>query len=92
MKVHEMKLSAAWFDDVASGAKRFEVRKDDRGGFAKDDILVLKEIDHNRNNVPYYTGRALAVKVAYVLAYEDFPDGIRKGYAVLGLGTPAVIG
>ena len=91
MKVHEMKLSAAWFDDVASGAKRFEVRKDDRGGFAKGDILVLKEVDCNENDVLFYTGRALAATVAYVLTSADFPEGIRKGYAVLGLGMVAVM-
>lgn len=92
MIVHEMKINARWFDDVASGAKNFEIRKNDRdGGFTKGDILVLKEIEKNGNGVPYYTGRAVAAKVAYVLTEADFPEGIRKGYAILGLGKAVVL-
>jgi len=91
LNVHEMKISAKWFGDLARGAKSFEIRKDDRGGFAPGDILILREVDYNDNDVIYYTGRIITVKVTYVLTSSQFPDGIRKGYAVLGLGKPAVM-
>jgi len=91
MKTHEMKLKTQYFDAVASGIKTFEIRKDDRGGFSAGDVLILREIDYNDNDVLYYTGRIITVKVTYVLTSAQFPDGIRKGYAVLGLGKPAVM-
>lgn len=30
-KRHEVKIAASYYDDVASGKKRFELRKNDRG-------------------------------------------------------------
>lgn len=41
MKTHELKLDTKFFDDVKSGKKNFEIRKNDRD-FENGDILVLK--------------------------------------------------
>lgn len=91
MKVHDMKLNTRWFDEVAAGEKNYEIRKDDRGGFSAGDVLVLREVDYNDNDVVYYTGRIVTAKVTHVITHEQFPDGLKKGYAVLGLGKPAVV-
>jgi hypothetical protein len=42
MATHELKTVAPHFAHVQSGAKRAEIRKDDRG-FAVGDVLVLRE-------------------------------------------------
>lgn len=41
MKTHELKLDIKYFDDVKSGKKNFEVRKNDRD-FQVGDILEMK--------------------------------------------------
>ncbi|RZI48444.1 DUF3850 domain-containing protein [Lactococcus kimchii] len=43
MKTHELKLDIKYFDDVESGKKNFEIRKNDRD-FQVGDILELKKI------------------------------------------------
>ena len=44
MKTHELKLDIKYFDDVKSGKKKFEIRKNDRD-FVVGDILDLKAWD-----------------------------------------------
>ena len=91
MTAHEMKLHTRWFDAVANGTKRFEIRKDDRGGFKAGDCLILKEIDYNDNDGLYYTGRRIIVKITHVLTAKQFPEGIKAGYAILSLDKPVVM-
>lgn len=78
MAIHELKLAPGWFDAVADGRKTFEVRRDDRG-FAVGDTLCMREYDGT------YSGRRCCAEVAYILKGEDFPDGIRPGYVVMGI-------
>jgi len=87
-KVHELKILPEFFAAVASGAKTFEVRRDDRG-YAVGDTLVLREwIEwHWTPYGGYYTGRYVVRRVTYVLRHEDFPEGIAEGFCVLGLGN-----
>lgn len=40
MKVHELKLNTAYYDDVKTGLKTFEIRKNDRD-FKVGDVLSL---------------------------------------------------
>jgi len=90
MTVHELKIDHRWFDAVASGAKNFEVRRDDRH-YQPGDVLVLREWFDYRWS-PYggfYTGRAVMRRVTYVLRHEDFPEAIAEGYCVLGLREEA---
>lgn len=44
MKTHELKLDINYFEDVKSGFKNFEIRKNDRD-FQVGDILELKNFD-----------------------------------------------
>ncbi len=74
---HELKVVPEFFDDLVTGMKRFEVRKEDDKHFFPGDKLVLREWDGKA-----YTGRRLELRVTYVL--RAFP-GIEAGYAVLSL-------
>ena len=59
--IHAIKISPKYFEGVRSGAKRFELRKNDRD-YQVGDYLALNEWDGSA-----YTGRAELVKVTYAL-------------------------
>lgn len=73
-KVHIIRLGASFFDDVRSGRKSFELRKNDRG-YKQGDILEMMEFADGRN-----TGRSVRVLVTYIL--EDY-TGLEDGYCIM---------
>lgn len=76
-KVHNVKLGATFFDDVKTGRKTFELRKNDRG-YKEGDTIVLHEYKDGTT-----TGRTIEKKIVYML--EDF-TGLEDGYCIIGLG------
>ena len=74
---HELKIYPKYLDDVLSGIKTFEVRKNDRR-FLVGDTLVLKEWDNIK-----YSGREVRATVVYMLDDKFF--GLTPGYVVLGI-------
>lgn len=78
MTTHVLKILKQYADEVAAGNKMFEVRKNDRN-FQKGDHVQFMVIDqeglHLLDTVMY--------EITYVLA--DFPTGLKKGYAVIGI-------
>lgn len=84
-KAHELKCWPEYFEQMVSGAKRFDVRFDDRG-FEVGDTLELREFVPEREarftEWSPYTGRILFCTVGYIL--RDFA-GLQPGYVVLGL-------
>lgn len=76
-KVHDVKLGATFFEDVKTGRKTFELRKNDRG-YKEGDTIVLHEYKDGAT-----TGRTITKKIAYML--EGF-TGLEDGYCILGLG------
>lgn len=76
-KVHDVKLGATFFEDVKTGRKTFELRKNDRE-YKEGDMIVLNEYKDGAA-----TGRTITKKIAYML--EDF-KGLEDGYCILGLG------
>ena len=78
MKIHDLKIDPEYFDDVITGEKRFEVRKNDRG-FKKGDLLNLQEYDREKKE---YTGRKTLIPVRYILDNQEY---LREGYVILGL-------
>lgn len=58
---HDLKCDALYFDLVAAGVKRFELRRNDRG-YKVGDLLRLRE--HQGDG---YTGRECTVRVTYLL-------------------------
>ncbi len=76
MMIHELKILPEYFEAVADGTKRFELRKDDRG-FTVGDEIILKEW-----NGTEYTGRSVKKQISYILKNYT---GLAEGYAVLSL-------
>ena len=85
MTVHDLKCIEPWFEYCCSGAKPFEVRKNDRD-FKKGDIITLHQFDPHQPKAAGngYTGRSASFEITIVLDYED-AKGIQAGYVVLGL-------
>lgn len=79
-KVHDVKLGTTFFDDVKTGRKTFELRKNDRG-YKEGDTIVLHEYKDGTT-----TGRTITKKIVYIL--ED-STGLEDGYCILGLGEAA---
>ena len=78
---HELKLLTEFFDDVVSGVKSFELRRNDRG-FKCEDVLVLNEFC-NKCEEPYYTGRHVEKTVVYILQGGNY--GLESDYVILGI-------
>lgn len=76
-KVHNVKLGATFFEDVKSGRKSFELRKNDRG-YKVGDMITLHEYKDGSE-----TGRCITKKIVYML--EEF-QGLKEEYCILGLG------
>ena len=75
-KTHSIRLAAMYFEDVASGKKTFELRKNDRG-YKEGDILELMEFTDGRN-----TGRSIKALVTYM--FEEY-TGLADGYCIMGI-------
>lgn len=78
MKTHELKTTQPHFEHARSGAKRAEIRRDDRG-FAVGDVLVLREYDPASCS---YSGREVEVRVTHVLSGFE---GLAAGYVSLSI-------
>ena len=94
MRIHELKILDHYFEDVISGRKTFEIRRNDRD-YHVGDLLALNEIatpeDASCCDQSVYTGRSCIVKVNYLL---DAPHLLQHDYVVLGIrpcrvGRPA---
>lgn len=73
---HELKTIQPYFNDVLSGNKNFEVRKNDRD-YKVGDYLKLKEWDGEK-----FTGNYITVRIKYIL---DNPSYCKEGYVVIAL-------
>lgn len=76
MTVHLLKIRQEYYEAVQSGAKRFEVRKNDRA-YAVGDLLALMAPNEHQT--------AFIVRITYILDADQFPEGIKPGYCVLGI-------
>lgn len=75
-KIHDIKIAASYYDDVTSGRKRFELRKNDRG-YKVGDSLKMLEFKNGK-----HTGRTIDADVIYLL--EEYA-GLEEGYCILGI-------
>ena len=73
--IHSVKCLTDYFNDVLSGRKGFEVRKNDRD-YRVGDFLALNEFDGSS-----YTGRCAMVYVDYLLANEF----CKEGFVIMGI-------
>lgn len=82
-KVHKIRLASQYFDDVCSGRKSFELRKDDRG-YEEGDILEMSEFKDGKP-----TGRMVRVLVTYIL--KEY-TGIEDDYCIMATKVMSVRG
>lgn len=89
MSVIIKKIVPEWFDAIASGKKKFELRLSDFQ-IGEDDILRLEEwIGEGKDRKP--TGRFLEKKVNYVRKVDlkswikEQPELVEKGFYVIQL-------
>ena len=82
-KVHEIKIAASYYDDVTSGRKRFELRKNDRGYKVGDSLKMLEFADGR------HTGRIIDADIIYML--EEYA-GLEEGYCILGIDAKVFSG
>lgn len=76
--IHGLKILPKYYNDVVSGKKKFELRKNDRD-YKVGDILKLKEYENGE-----YTGRTHTCYIRYIL--KDCSEyGLMDGYCILGL-------
>lgn len=69
---HHLKTWPRFYENVASGAKTFEIRKDDRD-FNAGDVLVLQEYEPDAKA---YTGRECAVRVTFVTSLRPLHNAV----------------
>ncbi len=81
-KVHDLRIESRYYPASVSGAKNFEVRKNDRN-YQVGDILHLYEF----TNSGKITGREHYAKIQYILSDCEY---LKEGYVVLGL-IPCVV-
>lgn len=74
-KIHEIKIAAMYYEDVISGKKSFELRKND--GYKQGDKLIMLEFKDGK-----HTGRITNADIVYML--EDY-TGLAEGYCILGI-------
>lgn len=82
--IHELKAALSVFDDLLSGAKTFEFRRNDHG-FTQGNYLLLQEYRTTRNE---YTGRSVLVRVTYILAGGAF--NIPPDYCIMSIERVAL--
>ena len=85
--IHVRKVKPEYFEDLLSGAKRFELRREEEGEepFAVGDYLGLNEYDPGGEHVDRharYTGRCLLFEIVYILRGHELE---LPGVVVLGL-------
>ena len=87
--VHVKKVLPEYFEALANGEKRFELRKEDPSepSFAVGDILALNEYDPAKYvaAADQYTGRCMFFKINYILRDCDL---LADGCVALSLSIP----
>lgn len=77
--IHHLKVWPRYYDALANGDKRWEVRLNDRG-FAVDHLLVFHKWDPKAG--AYRDGPLLYAKVMHI--EEDVP-GLMEGYVIMDI-------
>lgn len=79
---HNLKIWPEFFADIVSGAKKYEVRVNDRG-FKIDDELNLQEWNPN---TAVFTGASCTVKVVHITHGSEVPgSAMRPNLCVMGI-------
>jgi hypothetical protein len=76
MATHQLKCLPDFFIAIWIGAKRFEIRRNDRN-YSVGDTLVLREYDDYEET---YSGREMTFRVTYTTTFEQ-----KDGFIVMGI-------
>lgn len=88
MILHRLKLQRAYFDDVLSGRKPFEIRIDDRNPrFEEGDVVLFEEWDQHLPDG--YTGASFFAGIGYVLR-DATASFLMPGYCAFALVRPTI--
>ena len=81
--IHHLKILPVYFNAQISGAKNFELRKNDRD-FKLSDKIMLHEVTRLKPHEK--TGRSCLVEITFVLSHiPNCPfEGLKDGYCVIG--------
>jgi hypothetical protein len=77
-KTHNLKIYPQYFEEVLTGNKTFEIRRNDRN-FLVGDTVVLQEFNRG---VGEYTGREIEVIITYISDYEQKPEYVVFSFVV----------
>lgn len=85
MADHDLKTVGYCWDSVESGAKRFEVRRNDRGFQPGDTVTLWRMADDGPHQYDYRDGKRMPLKfkIGWILQGGQF--GIEPGYCVFQL-------
>lgn len=83
--IHALKCEERFYDMTINNEKNYEIRFNDRN-FAVGDIIVLYEWNSEKKE---YTGRSTAYHIKSIVSADDFPQGLKEGYVILGIGFAA---
>ena len=75
--IHALKTHKKYFNEVISGKKMFEVRKNDRD-FQVGDFIALNELGSSNFN---YSGRSCIVRIIYIFRNTEY---CKEGYVIIG--------
>lgn len=78
--IHALKQETAYFQLTIKNKKNYEIRLNDRN-FAVGDYIALNEWDPIEKK---YTGRSEVCEIESILNTDDFPEGLKEGYVILG--------
>ena len=90
-RVHELKIYAKYWDDIYSGRKTFEIRKNDRD-YREDDILVFRKYDPATDSTD--KNWVLICRVTYITDLKDIGLDGYVGMSIIPLypdGTVRVL-
>ena len=80
--IHDLQTWPEYWDAVRSGAKTFEVRKDDRLFMVGDELRLVRH-DGKRAIIDTDGEYIISARITYVLAGGQF--SIEPGFVVLGI-------
>lgn len=74
MRVHQKKIWPQFYDQVTSGKKPFDLRKNDCQ-YQEGDVINMREWDPDTQD---YTGRGVTVDITYVMAIADIESRLKS--------------
>lgn len=94
---HELKIIRPYFSDVFfEKCKKFEVRRNDRGGFFQGQLILFRELipeGEGQISSNTFSGLKGLAEIEYVLPEDRGTEfGVQKGFVVFGIKPLIMVG